>query len=329
MGRRSFRISGRLATVLILVIVIIAFYKIRSLYFGTEEYPVVDATYLPIVESTEGPASYSVQLAQWGGQLPSDAKPVEMTIAASQFTTAAPNAKVSVDFDRLAGKDVLTWNNGAGWVEWEFHVPVAGQYDIVVDYMPLPGEYTSIIRGIQIDGEYPFYESERLTFKQYRKIVYYPYERNKLGNEVRAAQVEIKGWKRKALSDNKVSSEPLHYDLSEGKHTLRMIGISQPMALSSLSIVTSEALPSYTQYVSAHPAAKTGAPPWNQIVEAEAYTSKSEIGIQKLVVQEAGITPDPKGRIVYNALGAERWQVPGQWVEWTINIPEDGWYGWM
>src|SRR5690606_19653039 len=54
--------------------------------------------------------------------------------------------------------------------------------------------------------------------------------------------------------------------------------------------------------------------------------SKSKTGIQTASYSEPHISPDPRGRVVYNVIGGERWAKPGEWVEWEVEVPETGWY---
>ncbi|MBP1990963.1 extracellular solute-binding protein [Paenibacillus eucommiae] len=73
----------------------------------------------------------------------------------------------------------------------------------------------------------------------------------------------------------------------------------------------------------ASPQSGTG---WFAIMEAEQYRAKSAIGIQTQSVAEPYLSPDPKGRLVYNAIGGDRWQQAGDWIEWEFTVPASGWY---
>ncbi|MGK9251882.1 extracellular solute-binding protein [Paenibacillus humicus] len=242
-----------------------------------------------------------------------------------QYTESAPEAKLA-ETDGPDGP-ALSWNSDSGWVEWSFEAPRAGWYELHLDYKPLPGGRTSVIRGVQLDGAYPFAESETIELQRLWKDAKYPYERNELGMQVRPRQTEISEWSVKAASDFSASSRPLLYRLEQGGHTLRLVGEREPVALKKLSFEPQRVLPAYEEYVSSQPADQAGnQPAWYEITEAEAFDRKSSISIQTDHWAEPNISPDPKGHLTYNVLGGNRWRLPGEWVEWRTEVPEDGWY---
>ncbi|RED64974.1 extracellular solute-binding protein [Cohnella lupini] len=247
-------------------------------------------------------------------------------IAAAEYAEAAPEAEVSKQTDE--GGATLHWTNSQGWVEWAFNVATAGWYELHVDYKPLEGGNSSVVRGVQIDGRFPFLESENLELERLWKDAKYPYDRNEIGMQVRPQQTEIVEWSTKALSDFSVSSEPLLYRLEPGEHKLRLIGERDPVALRSLTFQPKRpSAKSYEEYEAAQPeAAAQPQPDWFSVTEAEQFKRKSSLAIQTDHWSEPYISPDPKGRITYNVLGGQRWRLPGEWVEWQISVPENGWY---
>ncbi|MBW7459525.1 hypothetical protein K0U00_36255, partial [Paenibacillus sepulcri] len=133
------------------------------------------------------------------------------------------------------------------------------------------------------------------------------------------------GWINKAVSDYTASSRPLLYRLEQGEHTLRLVGEREPIALRAITFQAQTPLPSYAEYEMAHPvpAAQEN---WYGLSEAEQFERKSGLAIQTDHWSEPYISPDPKGRITYNVLGGQRWRVPGEWVEWEMTVPADGYY---
>ncbi|MBP1993107.1 extracellular solute-binding protein [Paenibacillus eucommiae] len=326
MGIKAIRISGRLKVMTAAVLIIITFYSVRSLLFETKYYAPVDASSLVNAVTADGTLTYSQALKSYEEQ---GAKPVKgnsIELQAASYHTASEDAMIKVVQDETAlGQEVLDWGSAKGWVEWNVDIPESGLYEIAVNYLPSGGTSASIIRGIMMDGGYPFLESASIEFERYWKDKKYPYDRNSLGNEVRSPQVEIEGWKLKDAAKYESSSLPLKYYLTKGKHTLRLVGIREPMKISNLLIKAPESIPDYKEYTGNHPAA-AAQKEWFQMIEAEQFVQKSGIGIQKYAMQEPYMSPDSKGRIVYNSLGGERWKNPGDWVEWNLEVPADGWY---
>ncbi|GBF71794.1 hypothetical protein PA598K_00006 [Paenibacillus sp. 598K] len=255
-----------------------------------------------------------------------DARAAAIEIAAASYAAATDDAEVSVREDAAAGKPVLVWGNSSGSVEWRFAIEQAGFYEIWLDYLPTAEGYNTIIRGVAIDGDYPYAESERLELSRYWMDSRYPYNKDTLGNEVRAAQVEEAGWRTQALANYEASPSPLRFYLTAGEHRLRLDGVQQPVTLGAIAIVPAAELPAYADYVREAAPAEAAAQPTAIVVEGEAFRYKSQVGIQKQALQEAEVTPDGAGRIAYNAMGGDRWQNAGQWLEWEVEVPEDGWY---
>ncbi|MBB6729556.1 extracellular solute-binding protein [Cohnella zeiphila] len=249
------------------------------------------------------------------------AKPIP--IDPTGYSSADPAAKLAAESGGDGG--VLNWNNEKGWVEWTFEVANAGWYELHLDYKPLPGGDTSAVRGVQIDGRYPFLEAEHIELERHWKDAQYPYARNEIGMEIRPQQTEVVEWTDLAAADYSASSRPLLFRLEPGKHTLRLLGGREPLALRALSFQPQKPLPSYAEYAAAKPA-ETGEDDWFRKTEAENFQRKSALTIQTDHWSEPYISPDPKGRIVYNVLGGQRWQNPGEWVEWQVSVPADGWY---
>ncbi|WP_053374937.1 extracellular solute-binding protein [Paenibacillus sp. FJAT-27812] len=248
-------------------------------------------------------------------------KPI--AIAPAEYTAAAEEAVLKTGNEQ--GETVLSWENEQGWVEWAFEAPQGGWYELHFEYKPLEGGNASVVRGVQIDGKYPFVESERIELERLWKDSKYPYDRNTIGQQIRPAQSELSEWSSKAAAIFSASSEPVLYRLEQGKHTLRIVGERESVAIRAISFKPKEAIPSYENYKRLHPEVEAQ-PSWYSIIEAEQFERKSSLAIQTDFWSEPYISPDPKGRITYNVLGGQRWRLPGEWVEWKLTVPENGWY---
>jgi len=325
MPSKAIRLSGRAKTILFVTLFIILFYSIRSLFFQTEQFPTVSAESLRLEFETDGPPYYLQVSRSHRSTNVHPTRGIRLDIDAASYREAAPDAKLEIGRDDAMGRDVLYWNNAAGWVEWSVHIPEDGLYEVAVEYRPLPGTVASIVRGLMIDGSFPFLESESIEFERYWQDGKFPYNKNELGNEIRSPQEQIDGWRSKSVSNYEASSLPLQYYFTKGSHSIRMTGVRESVAISKLSVVSPDPVPGYNEYVAEFSAAAKEND-WFQVVEAEQYKQKSNIGIQKTSVQEPYISPDPKGHLIYNTLGGDRWQAPGQWVDWDFEVPKDGWY---
>lgn len=250
-----------------------------------------------------------------------------VTIQARDYAAASSDAEVRLVDDAEKGSTVLSWEGASGWLEWEVDVPRDGLYELSVEYAPLKGSFASVVRGIQIDGAYPFEEAARIVLNRAWKDGKTPYDKNQIGNEIRPIQQEIAGWRTAQVADYGVSSEPLRWPLTKGRHTIRMMGGREPVAIESLTFAAAKPIPTYADYKQSFgELAGKQDRQWFQQFEAERFAAKSAIGIQTQSVAEPYVSPDPKGRLVYNTIGGDRWQTAGEWVEWDIAVPEDGMY---
>ncbi|MFC4600049.1 extracellular solute-binding protein [Cohnella hongkongensis] len=254
------------------------------------------------------------------------AEGVEATVLAVDYAEASPEALVERRSDRARGADVLDWSRSGGWVEWRIEVPRDGIYELELDYAPLKGGFSPVVRGVQIDGAFPFAEAERIGFSRLWKDSVYPYERNAIGNEIRPVQEERTEWRAERAANDALSSEPLRWALTAGEHALRLVGGQGAMSLHSIKLVAPREAPAYADYIRAQAADESGGEPWHRIVEAERYAFKSSVSIQLQSKSEPYISPDPQGKIVYNAIGGTSWTKPGERIGWEVAVPRSGFY---
>jgi len=306
----------------IAVFCIAALIVVRS--FLTEDQPTyagqADAEQLLIFVPEENVPSYTRWLSNSRSM---NVAKTDISISSISYQSASEDAQLEID-RHSSGTDALYWNNDKGWVEYEVEVPEAGVYVLEIEYLPLKAGYSSIVRGVMVDGQYPFAEARHIELDRTWKDEKFQYDRDVIGHEIRPVQVEVEGWKKTVVANYGVSSEPLLFALSEGIHTVRFVGERGPVALNTIEFKTPQTYGDYKQYRQSKPDSQ--AKKWHSVIEAERYLQKSSTAIQTSHISEPYISPDPKGRLVYNVLGGERWRNSGEWVEWQLEVPESGWY---
>lgn len=311
----------------ILSVVLAVLFIVRGVWKDERHYPLIDRSELTLQEAPAdgAPPTYR-QIAPdepasmvLGQELPT------IVIDASALRASLEGAEVRSEPDTETGTDVLRWSNDEGWLEFAFTAESSGWYELEIDYRPLPGSFASIMRGIAIDGRYPFEEARKLELDKFWRDAQQPYARNEIGHEIRPVQTELEGWRTQVVADYSVSSTPLYWYLEAGEHTLRLIGEREPVALKQLRFVAPRTIPTYAEY--AAEATDNGVQQnWYALIEAERFSAKSKTGIQTASHSEPYMSPDPRGRIVYNVLGGDRWRTAGEWVEWELEVPETGKY---
>lgn len=270
--------------------------------------------------------NYDAYIAEHGeGDTASVSGPAgEISISGGCFTSCSDPATIMAG--QLEGRDnVLIWDSETGYVDYNVNIEHEGFYNIVIDFMPLKGSNDPILRGFMLDGAYPFKECESFALTRTYSMEY-PFKFDEIGNNLIPSQEEVFVWKREALHNSLgFHSAPLKFYLSKGMHVLRLVGIKNPCAISSITLSFPDVIPAYADYISFY----SGKGKYDGeliIKEAENIYQNSSTYISVSNFNEPCVTPEANGRVIYNAVGGESWREPGQWVSWEIDIPEDGMY---
>ncbi|MFD0670696.1 extracellular solute-binding protein [Cohnella sp. GCM10027633] len=296
---------------------------------GRESFPVVGAAGLDVGTKDEDGLSYYADVekayAEQGISLYEGA-PVELEPTA--YSDASEDADIRVSADAEAGGDVLEWSNGAGWVEWTADVPADGLYELEISYRPTEeNSSSSVFYSLSIDGAVPYSEAKNLEFLKRWRDKDVPYRKDSLGNETRSMQVENAGWKTDRLSNYGISSVPLRFYLSQGKHALRFAARNESMTWGTIRLAAPVDVPAYERYSNLNGEFVDDADAsWYALVEGERYDQKSHPSVQTGSQNEPHVSPDGKGRMLYNILDGQRWKNAGEWAEWSIEVPADGLY---
>ncbi|WP_139993450.1 extracellular solute-binding protein [Paenibacillus paridis] len=227
----------------------------------------------------------------------------------------------------VQGEDRLLWedNGGESWLEWEINVGQDGLYHIGLIYDSANDSGLDMVRKLEIDGISPYAEAERITLKRKFADETYPPMRDDFGNDIRPRAIEQKGWKDVLLTDYTADAAPLLFRLTAGKHTIRMTSDREPLTLKSLYIAAPIDLPDYKTYEASIAADKTEGN-WYQIYEAEKMSYKSNTSLTLQSIDTSLISPETNGLIRYNTIGGEQFRSSGEWIEWSFEVPHDGFY---
>ncbi len=246
---------------------------------------------------------------------------------ASDFVRTSDDAEVSIG--AYGGKDdVLLWPEQNGWVEYEVEVPREGLYEITVENLPFMqddgGSRTAAIITAEVNGGYPFREARSMSLRRAFRDQDDQFDDE--GNQIRSLIDELTEWETEALRHSGGSYvEPLLWHLEEGKNTIRIQSLMQPVALNTFTIRPKTEIPSYEEARQQYP---SDASPAEETIELEAeeFTQKNSTSIQVQYDRDALTTPKSLERILFNTLGGESWFEGGQAVTWEFDVPEDGLY---
>ena len=253
-----------------------------------------------------------------------------------------PQKEVSVDvlnFIEAKSKGVLVEKNYKGKnvirteedssVTWVVDVPEAGFYNISMEYVAVPSRNVNMERILYINGEMPFTGADTLAFYRLWKDGG-PVKYDNRGNSIRPTQVEVFDYQTVYYkSDLGYEVDPYKFYFNKGKNEITLESTSEPMAISGLKLCPVVIYKTYEQYLASQkskPENYTGNPVPVK-VQGEDSDVRSDPSLFARYDRSSAITePYSTKQTILNYTGGDSWKLPGQWIEWKLDIPEDGWY---
>ncbi len=233
--------------------------------------------------------------------------------------------------------------NELGNVTWTFDVAKEGFYNLKFNYISVEGTTATPQRSMLIDGETLFEGMKQISFP--RMWLNDPgVIDNNNGNEIRPQATEIfKDENGKDIEqeffysdENYRSLEPYAFYLSAGSHTLTLVASKESVKLTAITFCKAEEPPTYAEYIKGANDGNTYSGK-NLIGQAERSTPENDNIVTKIVKSSSsiGMSSDYSSSYTYpyhhwnvllNTLGGTSWQTPGDRVEWTVTVPEAGYY---
>jgi ABC-type glycerol-3-phosphate transport system substrate-binding protein len=217
----------------------------------------------------------------------------------------------------------------ASFVEYTINVDRAGFYSMQMEYFPLPSRGIAIERSLLINGEVPFLGADRLSFHRIWGDSG-PNRFDNQGNEIRSSQMEIPqwevGWFKDALG---YITEPYSFHFREGENTIRLVGINEPVAIKSISLKVPTETKKYRDFIAGVNLNRFRNTRQDFLlkIQGERAVRRSDSSLYAIYDRSSGATdPASVATIRLNMIGGEAWRVPGQWIEWDFEVPEDGLY---
>lgn len=247
--------------------------------------------------------------------------------AADYSRTEGSSFEKLADYEGMEGQSLLTGETGR--VEWNVHIPEAGFYNLSMLYYPVPGKSSAIERALYIDGQLPFREAAYLQFDRIWDNQLDGLMEDNQGNDLRPRQIEQPRWSEKAFQDSDgYENEPFLFFFSEGAHTLTLEASREPVVIKQLKLYKQPVPPSYAE-LKQQMDSEGVLPSSSQLltIEGEAATAKSSPTLYPLSERSsAAVHPYSSSKIKINTIGGLNWRIPGQWIEWEIDVPETGLY---
>ncbi len=245
--------------------------------------------------------------------------------------TTAKGVKVKSNYEGLKGKFLVT--PASGEVAWDVEIPKTGKYAVVMEYsFPADGKATAIERKFRIDGEFPFKGSRYLSMSKVWKDTYVgddAYETDINGNDKKAEKNIAPEVRSYTFCDSTgYDMDAYEFVFTEGKHTVSLEATREELAIKSMTLVPLKAKPAYEDYIKA--CEKKGARDADAepvVLRAEVPSATSDQTIYAFNDRTSSLTlPSSTSLTKFNAIGSTKWQSVGQWLEYSFDIEEDGFY---
>lgn len=272
---------------------------------------------------------------------------VSSTKSYSEYLAEHPNAKSavsSVEIDVFAfdeeksngvhlennykGKDVVITDENSS-VTWYFDVSEAGYYNVLMEYIAIPSRNVTMERSLFINDKCPFSGAENLSFYRLWKDGG-PIKYDNRGNSIRPSQVEVFDYQQvRFKNDLGYEVEPYRFYFEKGQNSITLTSTNEPMAISKMNLVPVLTYDTYEQYCAKQPVKLDGyqGKPATVKIQGEDSVIRSDPSLFARYDRSSATTePYSVKNTILNYTGGDSWKTPGQWIEWNMDVPEDGWY---
>lgn len=262
--------------------------------------------------------------------------------AHTDATCVAQSVEVDL-FDYTAEGDVEVYSNYEGadkalytgtgsLVTWKVNVPETGFYNLYMEYLIPESRGVAAERAVYVNGQIPFEDALNISFTRIwtdggEKRV------DNQGNEIRPVQVEAFDWQKSRFRDDMgYVTEPYMFYLEKGENEISLAGENEPIVLKKLVVAGIETIDNYQAYLAKQPQvnASEAAKSYCQVIQGEDSTYRSESSLYAKYDRSSPTTqPNSVTNTVLNYVGGDAWRSSGQWIEWSFEVPEDGYYNIM
>lgn len=231
--------------------------------------------------------------------------------------------------DECEGRSNVMYTGNESKVTWRINVPETGMYNMKVSYYNVESRGVEVERSISINGEVPFYGADDISFSRIWTNGGAVRTDNR-GNEIRPSQVERFEWQTQYVKDYMgYVTHPYAFYLEKGENTLTFEAVNEPVIISGIEFTSITSDVPYSAYASAN-SGKASSPEAENFflkINGEDASARSDASLYaKYDKSVANTDPYSVTAIKLNYIGGEAWKVAGQWIEWDIEVPADGYY---
>ena len=207
----------------------------------------------------------------------------------------------------------------------EFDVQESGFYEFSFNYLPNDDSVRALTVSIALNGKIPYDYVESLFLPRVWQDKNPVFDSDSDGNQYAPEQMKSDKYNNAyGISSDFTHGDYLKLYLPTGKNRLTVVSLDGAFVLHSVTFGCRAPLKSYTQYLEQHkdvPIYKG-----NPVrVELEHATLKSDRFLPYAEVSNPKMSPIAADKTLINSIG-DRWRENGEWIEWTIDAPDEGMY---
>lgn len=226
--------------------------------------------------------------------------------------------------DLYEGREKVVQMETGGMIAFEVYIPETAAYGLLVGYHTMEGKGVDMDFDLCVDGE-PYGDgTTTVSLNRIWRDDGAP-QRTSSGNDLRPKQVECFVWTESLLMDNNAASGMVSLELSAGSHTIMLTNLRDELVIEYVQLQGEEALPAYETYAAAQPESTVQGV--QLIVQAENSLRKSASAIYPTYDRTSAHTqPYHSTQMRLNTIGGSGWKQVGEWIEWELDVPQDGLY---
>ncbi|MDF2542080.1 MAG: hypothetical protein K0S47_1798 [Herbinix sp.] len=251
-----------------------------------------------------------------------------LTFTADSFSESIGEVEKITDTTKTAGVAGAVYTGEDSSISWEVTISESGMYNVFMNYLPAEGNGNDIERNIYIDGEIPYSEAQFITFTRvYMEADEIKQDAN--GNDIRPQQVETPQWRGVYLYDaSRYYNDPLQFYLEKGTHVITIEAVREPMYIGEVKVCKAQELSTYAQKKAEYESQGYKSATADPIkIQAEDMYQKSDYTLYPVADRSSSITePQDPAKVKLNCISGDKYKLPGQWISWKVNVPEDGLY---
>ncbi len=229
--------------------------------------------------------------------------------------------------DEAGNPAVLTADTSR--VTWKVQVDEPGMYHIRLDYKTVPSRGVDMERELYINGELPFSGAGSLVFTRLWTDAGEVRKDNQ-GNDVRPSQTEVFDWQQVYCRDDMgYIVDPYQFWFDAGESEITLYAVNEPMLLRGITLTPIRQHMSYADYAAACPEVTMSQEAQTAVitVQGEAARLRSAPSLYARYDRSSPATePYDVTHTVLNYIGGDPWNNANQWIEWDVEVPEDGYY---